>query len=63
MHKSDFKMRDNLMQKLYYDIIFTNNISFLIYYLYFCDKIKTNKKWNSLQKLCKKSVRLCGDGP
>ncbi len=37
-------MRDNLMQKLYYDIIFTNNISFLIYYLYFCDKIKTNKK-------------------
>ena len=33
---------------------FQNNISFLIYYLYFCDKIKTNRKWNSLQKLCKK---------
>lgn len=56
-------MRDNLIYKLYYDIIFSNNISFLIYYLYFCDKIKTNRKWNSLQKLCKKSVRLCGDGP
>lgn len=54
-------MRDNLILKLYYDIIFSNNISFLIYYLYFCDK--TNRKWNSLQKLCKKLVRLCGDGP